>query len=88
VEATSAHAPVETVTASTEPVDAPSPETGAHGVEVTSTMVHIHDVSIERAAVVKYLESIAPGKQEIALVHALEVGITELLARRARFRPA
>jgi len=87
VEATSAHAPVETVTASTEPVDTPSPETGAHGVEVTSTMVHIHDVSIERAAIVKYLESIAPGKQEIALVHALEVGITELLARRARFRP-
>lgn len=87
MEATSVHAPVETVAASTEPVVAPSPETG-HGVEVTSTMVHIHGVSIERAAVVKYLEGIAPGKQEIALVHALEVGITELLARRARFRPA
>ena len=86
MEATSAHAPVETVTASTEPVDAPSPETGAHGVEVTSTMVHIHDVSIERAAVVKYLESIAPGKQEIALVHALEVGVTEGMARRERFK--
>jgi hypothetical protein len=77
VEATSAHAPVETLAASTE---------GGHGVEVTPTMVHIHDVSIARPDVVKYLEGIAPGKQEIALVHALEVGITELLARRARFR--
>ena len=54
-----------------------------HGVEVTSTMVHIHDLNIDRAAVVKYLEAIAPGKQRIALVHALEVGVTEI-ARRAR----
>jgi len=55
----------------------------AHGVEVTPDVVHIHDLSIDRAAVVKYLEAIAPGKQEIALVHALEVGVTEI-ARRAR----
>jgi hypothetical protein len=58
----------------------------AHGVEVTPTMVHIHGVSVERPAIVKYLEAIAPGKQEIALVHALEVGVTELIARRARFK--
>jgi hypothetical protein len=90
VEATSAEAPVETSAASTDPIETATTDHGDHGsqgVEVTSTMVHIHGVSTERPSVVKYLEGIAPGKQEIALIHALEVGITELLARRARFRP-
>jgi hypothetical protein len=85
VEATSAHAPVESEPTSSEPAGT-SPARDVHGVEVTPTMVHIHDVSIDRASVVKYLESIAPEKQQIALVHALEVGITELIARRARFK--
>ena len=76
MEVASVHAAVEAVPPSTEPVVSSS-------VEVTATMVHIHDLSIDRAAVVKYLETIAPAKQEIALVHALEVGITEI-ARRAR----
>jgi len=76
VEAASVHAAVEAVPASTEPVVSSS-------VEVTPTMVHIHDLTIDRAAVVKYLEAIAHAKQEIALVHALEVGVTEI-ARRAR----
>ena len=86
MEATSAHAPVEAASVSTESGDA-SPVQATH-VEVTSDVVRIHDVSINRAAVVKYLETIAPEKQEIALVHALEVGITELIARRAKFRSA
>jgi hypothetical protein len=76
VEAASVHTAVEAAPVSTEPVVSSS-------VEVTATMVHIHDLNIDRAAVVKYLEAIARGKQEIALVHALEVGITEI-ARRAR----
>jgi hypothetical protein len=88
VEATSAQAPVETNAASTEPIATVGPEPFVQGVEVTSTMVHIHDVSVERPAVVKYLEGIARDKQEIALIHALEVGITELVARRARFKSA
>ena len=50
--------------------------------------VQIHELSIEQPAVVAYLQSIDPGKQEIALVHAIEVGITELVARRARARAA
>lgn len=90
MEATSAEAPVEASAASTDPIQTASAVHdvhGGHGVEVTSTMVHIHGVSTERPSVVKYLEGIAPEKQEIALIHALEVGITELLARRARFRP-
>jgi hypothetical protein len=32
------------------------------------------------------LPAIAPDKQEIALVHALEVGVTELASRRERFQ--
>jgi len=89
VEATSAQAPVEAIAAATDSIGTATVvgDVNGHGVEVTSTMVHIHGVSTERPSVVKYLEGIAPEKQEIALIHALEVGITELLARRARFRP-
>ena len=57
-------------------------------VQVLSTTMHIHDLSIEQPAVVAYLQAIEPGKQEIALVHAIQVGITELVARRARARAA
>lgn len=55
-------------------------------VEVLATTTRIHDLSIERPAIVAYLQTIAPEKQEIALIHALEVGVTELQARRERFR--
>jgi len=56
-------------------------------VEVLSAAsVRIHDLMIDRPAIAAYLEHIAPDKQEIALVHALEVGITELAARRERFK--
>jgi hypothetical protein len=48
--------------------------------------MRIHDLSIERPAIVAYLKAIAPDKQEIALVHALEVGVTELASRRERFQ--
>ena len=62
-------------------------EPSERAVQVLETMVRIHDVNIERPDVVAYLEAIAPEKQEIALIHAIEVGITELVARRARFKP-
>jgi len=55
-------------------------------VEVLDTMMRIHHLCIERPAIVNYIGKIAPEKQEIALVHALEVGITELIARRERFQ--
>jgi hypothetical protein len=53
-------------------------------VQVLSMRMRIHDVSIEKPAVVAYFKSIAADKQEIALVHALEVGVAELAARRNR----
>jgi len=69
-----------TVVADTDPVAAGRP------VEVLETMMRIHELCIERPAIVAYLGKIAPEKQEIALVHAIEVGITELIARRERFQ--
>jgi len=55
-------------------------------VQVQAKTLHIQDLSTERPAIIAYLMTIAPEKQEIALVHALEVGITELIARRERFQ--
>jgi hypothetical protein len=54
-------------------------------VQVAAKTVHIHSLSIERPKVVAYLETIPPDKQELALMHALDVGVTEVLARRGRF---
>jgi hypothetical protein len=65
------------------------PLAAANGsVQVLTETMHIHELSIEEPAVVAYLQGIDPGKQEIALVHAIEVGIAELVARRARARAA
>ena len=54
-------------------------------IEVDGTMLHIRDLSTEKPSIVGYLSTIAPSKQEIALLHALEVGIKELATRRERF---
>jgi len=62
------------------------PSTGGRPVDVSDAMVHIHELRIERSIIVSYLGRIPPEKQEIALVHALEVGITEMIARRERFQ--
>lgn len=69
-----------TVVADTDPVAA------GPTVEVLETMMRIHELCIERPNIIAYLGKIAPEKQEIALVHAIEVGITELIARRERFQ--
>ena len=55
-------------------------------VEVLSNSVRIHELTVERPAITAYLEHIAPDKLEIAFVHALEVGVTEFVARRERFK--
>ena len=46
--------------------------------------MRIREFSVCAPSVIEYLNSIAPDKREIALAHALEVGITELLRRRAK----
>ncbi len=55
-------------------------------VQVLSMRMRIHDVNIDRPTVVAYFKNIPADKQEIALVHALEVGVAELAARRERFK--
>jgi hypothetical protein len=54
-------------------------------VRVLATTIKIHELVINRPNVVAYLEGIPSSKHEIALLHALEVGVTELMARRERF---
>lgn len=53
-------------------------------IEVQSGQALIRELSISRPEILEYLRTIAPDKQEIALVHALEVGVTEIIARRKR----
>jgi len=55
-------------------------------VQVLASRVRVHNINIERPSVVAYFRNIPSEKQEIALVHALEVGIAELTARRERFK--
>jgi hypothetical protein len=55
-------------------------------VRVAAAAVQIRDVSVRARTVVEYLSSIAPDKREIALAHALEVGIAELRRRRLAAR--
>jgi hypothetical protein len=67
--------------------DGPSAHAADPAVEVDERGVHIHDVNTDRSSIVEYLRTIAPSKQEIALLHALEVGIRELAVRREHFKP-
>jgi hypothetical protein len=80
----------ETTPVEMTPIAAPPAETVSAApdrqVEVLANSMTIHDLSIERSSIVAYLLTIAPDKQVIALVHALEVGVTELLSRRERFK--
>lgn len=59
--------------------------TPSSSVEVVDMTMRIHGLKIAHAGIVAYLQAIPPEKQEIALVHALEVGVIELIARRRRF---
>ncbi|PYQ79157.1 MAG: hypothetical protein DMG01_09525 [Acidobacteria bacterium] len=65
---------------------APSDPAPVRAVQVLSSAVRIEELSIERQVIVNYLKTIAPEKQAIALIHALEVGVTEMIARRERFK--
>jgi hypothetical protein len=55
-------------------------------VQVLSTQMRIRHVNIDRPSIIAYFKNIPADKQEIALVHALEIGVAELTARRERFQ--
>ena len=54
-------------------------------VQVLTSTMRVQNLTIDRPAVVAYFQGIPAGKEEIALVHALEVGINELAVRRSKF---
>jgi len=64
------------------------PIAGSSGrsVQVFASSVRIQSLVIDRPTVAAYLGGVANDKQELALIHALEVGVTELVARRQRFK--
>ena len=64
------------------------PIAGSSGrsVQVFASSVRIQSLVIDRPTVAAYLGGVANDKQELALIHALEVGVTELVARRRRFK--
>jgi hypothetical protein len=68
----------------TKPALEPMAAATERAVQVLSTTVRIHDLNVDRPQVAAYLEGIAPEKQEIALVHLIELGVTEIMARRDR----
>ena len=78
--------PIDAVEPVAAAVAAPSDPAPVRAVQVLSSAVRIEELSIERQTIVNYLKGIAPEKQEIALIHALEVGVTEMIARRERFK--
>ena len=55
-------------------------------IQVLTSTMRLQKLVIDRPAIVAYFQSIPPDKQEIALVHALEVGVTELGVRRGNVR--
>jgi hypothetical protein len=55
-------------------------------VQVLTTTMRIQNLVIERPALIAYFQGIPADKQEIALVHVLEVGIIELAVRRSKFK--
>ena len=64
----------------------PIASSNERSVQVFSSTVRIQQLVIDRPAVAAYLGGIANDKQELALIHALEDGVTELVARRRRFK--
>jgi hypothetical protein len=53
-------------------------------IQVLTSTMRLQKLVIDRPAIVAYFQNIPADKQEIALVHALEVGVTELGVRRGK----
>ena len=51
-------------------------------LRLLTTSLRASNVCITRPGVVEYFRTIAPEKLELAFVHALEVGVAELISRR------
>ena len=69
-------------------VSTPTPTPAQPHVELQSGKMLIHELAVERPEILEYLRTIDPDKHEIALVHAIEVGIMEIMARKQRIPKA
>ena len=66
----------------TESALLPVGETTNRSVDLQPTGLRINELWVAHPDVVAYLQNIAPDKRGIALVRAIEVGITEMVRRR------
>jgi hypothetical protein len=57
---------------------------GTRYVNIQRKGIQISNLTIERPGIVEYLKNMTSEKLEIALIHALEVGVVEIEARRRR----
>jgi hypothetical protein len=57
-------------------------------VELQSSKMVIHELAVDRPEILDYIRTVSPDKQEIALVHAIEVGVMEIMARKRRLPKA
>lgn len=65
---------------------AAEPSDGTQAVKLQRQGIQIQNLTIERQGIVDYLKTMTADKVEVALVHALEVGVVAIEARRAEFR--
>lgn len=57
-------------------------------VELQSSKLLIHELAVNRPEILDYIRAISPDKREIALTHAIEVGVMEIMARKRRLPKA
>ena len=60
------------------------PLAGTRYVNLQRKGIQISNLTIERPGIVDYLKNVTAEKLEVALIHALEVGVVEIEARRRR----
>lgn len=57
-------------------------------VELQPSKLLIHELAVSRPEILDYMRAISPDKREIAVMHAIEVGVMEIVARKRRMPKA
>ena len=57
-------------------------------VELQPSKLLIHELAVSRQEILDYIRAISPDKREIAVMHAIEVGVMEIMARKRRMPKA
>ena len=60
-------------------------KTDTHRVALHGSTVHIGNLEVRLDAAAEYMRGIPADKWEAAFIHAVQVGMTEIVARRRRF---